>query len=42
MVEIIDLENNMNHDYVATGGAFLADGDAVNVIGNTAPLEIKP
>jgi RND family efflux transporter MFP subunit len=42
MVEIIDLENNMDHDYVATGGAFLADGDAVNVIGNTAPLEIKP
>ncbi len=42
MVEIIDLENSMDHDYVATGGAFLADGDAVNIVGNSAPLEIKP
>jgi RND family efflux transporter MFP subunit len=42
MVEIMGLENSMNHDFVAKGGAFLADGDAVNVVGNTAPLEIKP
>lgn len=42
MVEIIGLENNMNDEFVATGGAFLADGDAVNVVGKPASAEIKP
>jgi HlyD family secretion protein len=41
-VEIIGLDNDMNHDYVATGGAFLADGDAVKVVGNNVSSEMKP
>jgi HlyD family secretion protein len=31
-VEIIGLEGNEDGDFVATGGAFLADGDSVNVV----------
>jgi HlyD family secretion protein len=37
MVEVMGLEDQMNYDFVATGGAFLSDGDMVNVIKNTAP-----
>lgn len=31
-VEIIGLEGNENSNFVASGGAFLADGDSVNVV----------
>jgi HlyD family secretion protein len=31
-VEIIGLEGNEDSDFVTTGGAFLADGDSVNVV----------
>lgn len=40
-VEVVGLENSMNHDFVATGGAFLADGDVVNIVNSPASLEIK-
>lgn len=40
-VEVMGLENSMNDDFVATGGAFLADGDVVSVVKAQAPLENK-
>lgn len=40
-VEVMGLENSMNRDFVATGGAFLADGDVVSVVSANTPLEIK-
>ncbi len=41
-VEVMGLENSMNDDFVATGGAFLTDGDVVKVVGNTMSSKIKP
>lgn len=40
-VEVMGLENRMNDDFVATGGAFLADGDVVSVVTAHTPLENK-
>jgi len=40
-VEVMGLENSMENEFVATGGAFLSDGDVVSVVGSSAPLEIK-
>jgi HlyD family secretion protein len=34
-VEVIGLDNAINSDFVASGGAFLADGDLVTVAGKT-------
>ncbi len=36
-VEIIGLEEAMNSNFVATGGAFLSDGDIVSIVGKNAP-----
>jgi HlyD family secretion protein len=40
-VEVIGLDNAINSDFVASGGAFLADGDLVTVAGKTA-TDVKP
>ncbi len=37
-VEIIGLEDLMNSEFVATGGAFLSDGDIVSVLTKNAPV----
>jgi HlyD family secretion protein len=36
-VEILGLEDAMNSEFVATGGAFLSDGDIVSIVGKNAP-----
>jgi HlyD family secretion protein len=36
-VEILGLEDAMNSEFVATGGAFLSDGDVVSIVGKNAP-----
>ena len=45
-VEVIGLNAAINNDFVASGGAFLADGDLVAIAGNTInpakPLALKP
>ena len=40
-VEILDFENTQNSNFVASGGAFLADGDTVLIAGQK-PLIAKP
>lgn len=40
-VEVIGLEKSMSQDFVETGGAFLSDGDMVNVVGNSMPVDLK-
>ena len=40
-VEVIDLDAAINSDFVASGGAFLAEGDLVTVAGKM-PADVKP
>ena len=46
MVEVIEMDAAINNEFVASGGAFLADGDLVAIAGRTVnsakPLASKP